>query len=215
MGFTLTMLVTGGLPPGSQKSIESLKINVYVPPGFVEEDPSLKVAVAKLVQQFAESIGVKVMNHYDRVAGAAEWPLLLVKDSEVEAPSHDLPIFPPPTSPNSSTYVFWGQPIGQLDKLIAASNGHVSAASPRPMDNMASRAKLLHPWSSNSRTPKIVQYLETIDHLTSKNQALERQVQDLLEEVTSLCAAEEHCKEYSIPHKQLMAHQNRQSHHFC
>lgn len=104
---TMVLHIDGTTVPGAPLRPEYLKAHVYLPPSFLQENPESEVAVADMVQQFIEYVGVPTATSWTRRACARNWPF--TQRSTVVAPSPpDMPLIPDPI-PRSSHYIFRGR----------------------------------------------------------------------------------------------------------
>ena len=101
-------------PPGTLAEPRMVKMEVLLPKVHVEESPAVAHAVSRIVQHFAEQVGVYAMRRFDDAANTAAWP-----KSGAVAPLNPCiqPIIPPSCTPR---YTFYGRVPGELDDLIGS-----------------------------------------------------------------------------------------------
>ncbi|KAI0354454.1 hypothetical protein OH77DRAFT_503134 [Trametes cingulata] len=139
-GATFLVHVDGSVRPGQPLELESVKMDVYIPPHILAELPRTDRVVAELVQKFAEGIGLSAVLRWDRAfkkAGFNRDP-----DAEAPPPSRTVQPFVPDPDPGTTHYRIYGRPVGEVQDMIEVS---MNLRSPGDRDGPARREGLAVP----------------------------------------------------------------------
>lgn len=120
------MHVKGTRPPGALALPENLKADVYLPPAFVETNEDTHVDIAKMVQNFLETFGVRTVQRWTQFGRQRGWPLNTPGLPRLHTPTN-LPIIPTPPA-GSSHYTFRGRPYSSQLSLTHNDDDSESAA---------------------------------------------------------------------------------------
>ncbi|KAJ6464984.1 hypothetical protein C8R45DRAFT_1107213 [Mycena sanguinolenta] len=110
---TLVLMMDGTTAPGTPARPEYLRAHAHLSPSFIDDNPSSRYHVAHIAQLFIEHIGVPTVTAWGRRARVL-WPRLPDgrADTISKASTPYTPLFPSPTPPNSTHYVFCGREAG-------------------------------------------------------------------------------------------------------
>ncbi|KAJ7785307.1 hypothetical protein DFH07DRAFT_948387 [Mycena maculata] len=119
--MTLIIHSEGTTRPGTPVRPEYLSSTVYIPPSFLAGNPSAHMDIARIVQQYIETVGVATVTAWATNARRAKWSIGN-SASSTRSPNYIHPglIIPDTKKPGSSVYVFRGRPAGSLDPILAA-----------------------------------------------------------------------------------------------
>ncbi|KAH9856314.1 hypothetical protein C2E23DRAFT_882398 [Lenzites betulinus] len=129
-GCTLVLHVDGPIAPGQRAELENVKVDVVLPPHVLAEVPHIERAIAQIVQQYVESLGIFAVQRW-RMAFLNTGRTLNTPISD-ERRTHSVvrPFMPSPT-PSQNHYICYGRPVGQLQEMLDAV-GHPKPARPSP-----------------------------------------------------------------------------------
>ncbi|KAJ7776645.1 hypothetical protein DFH07DRAFT_951780 [Mycena maculata] len=163
---TLIIHSEGTTRPGTPVRPEYLSSTVYVPPTFLAGNPSAHMDIARIFQQYIETVGVATVTAWATNAKRAKWSIGN-SASGTRTPNYIRPglVIPDAKKPGSSVYVFRGHPAGSLDP---------PGAAPVPAP---SRDGSEEPYSQDALT-----LMDEIEH----NHALMAEIDDLRGHITVL-----------------------------
>ncbi|TFY62233.1 hypothetical protein EVJ58_g3990 [Rhodofomes roseus] len=125
-GCTVAIHVSGLQQPGTRPTgtlplPQDLRLHVYAPPHILTDLPTTKPALARIVQLFAEEIGVQTVQRFELLAREKlHWSFTMHSDQLTQG-SQPSARGPPPLIPDArgtAHYIFRGRPRGELQQLL-------------------------------------------------------------------------------------------------
>ncbi|KAJ3001611.1 hypothetical protein NUW54_g6316 [Trametes sanguinea] len=187
-GSTLLLHAPCTVRPGEPVQLERMKIEVCINPNTLQERPPVVRPLAEIVQKFAEAFALP---------GAQRWARAFSNAGFSLTDSLDTP------SPNTSRYVCWGRPVGEIDDMISAAltsavpsgdrNGpprHATFTAQNTRDvtpaSPTRRPRMLHDSRSADTAAKINDMQRQLTESLDENNKLAERLQSMEDEVDTL-----------------------------
>ncbi|OSD00279.1 hypothetical protein PYCCODRAFT_1469608 [Trametes coccinea BRFM310] len=202
-GSTLLLHAPCTVRPGEPVQLERMKIEVCINPNTLQERPPVVRPLAEIVQKFAEAFALPGAQRWARAFSNAGFSLTDSLDTPSVIPSHHPRPFMPAPQPNTSRYVCWGRPVGEIDDMISAAltsavpsgdrNGpphHATFTAQNTRDvtpaSPTRRPRMLHDSRSADTAAKINDMQRQLTESLDENNKLAERLQSMEDEVDTL-----------------------------
>ncbi|CDO74658.1 hypothetical protein BN946_scf184832.g2 [Trametes cinnabarina] len=121
--------------PGQARTLENVKVHVYIPPHVLVESTRVERAVAEMVQKYVEALGLPSVLRWHRAFLKAGFSLPLINRSTPS--SRSMRPFLPHAPSGSAHFICYGRAAGEIEAMLgqvpsAPANDHPSSA-PQPL----------------------------------------------------------------------------------
>ncbi|RDX42146.1 hypothetical protein OH76DRAFT_1488928 [Lentinus brumalis] len=179
-GASFLVHTSGTVEPRYRVELPSLKLDVYVTPWVLVEEPMIDRRFADMIQQFAQNVALPATRRWYDALALAKMPLERRPDTDAEPPSHR-PFLSRPSN-RTTMFTCYGRREGELEEMLMNAADDVG---PRDRDGPGRREGYPNARAEAEALRSEVERLQSlVDEKDAEIQRLQGELEDAVRHYT-------------------------------